>query len=300
MSTSTKLLQTTQLGEWHALVEKLPAPLRDVHFLPEMMLPYEEIEAGLGVLLVEQTDSGYMIQPLLRDPIGFVRHPYNFGGPVANEGYRELGSNVPCICTLNPFFANHQNELLGNKAEFVKESVWADLEQPIKMRGTTRHTYQKSVDAGVTFEPAETNQKNISLFSKMYDQTMDRVGADPHWRFPQTWFEWFFHHLPERANLFFAMDHKEPVAGCILLHGYGTCYYHFASSLDTCDPGKGTNHCMVFNSMLWAKEHDCSKFHLGGGVDPDDGVFRFKAGFSELRAPVYRFDSKGSTKCRVA
>jgi len=42
---------------------------------------------------------------------------------------------------------------------------------------------------------------------------------------------------------------------------------------------------------LWAKRSGYRRYHLGGGVTSkaDDSLLRFKAGFSDLRAPLYTY-----------
>jgi hypothetical protein len=47
---------------------------------------------------------------------------------------------------------------------------------------------------------------------------------------------------------------------------------------------------VVYDTLQWAKTHGKRRLILGGGYTPDDGIFRFKASFSPLRArfQVYR------------
>jgi Acetyltransferase (GNAT) domain len=285
-----KLYLTNQREEWHNYVTQLPPHLRDVHFLPEMMVPYEETRMGRGMLLVDECGGEFLIQPLLRLTNGELRHPYNFGGPIATPDYKLHSPELrgPVFCTLNPFLAEAQLGLL-KWAMYRKDVVWVDLTRPVKLRQTTRHCVAKAEKAGAYLKLVSTHEA-VSLFIQMYHLTMKRNAAAPHWFFPLEWFLSFVRALAENATLFLAYCNDELQAGCILLHGFGTCYYHFAASYGK-DPN--INHFMVAKSLEWARTKGHSKFHLGGGVQPDDGLFRFKAGFSALRAPVYQCENRG-------
>jgi lipid II:glycine glycyltransferase (peptidoglycan interpeptide bridge formation enzyme) len=87
----------------------------------------------------------------------------------------------------------------------------------------------------------------------------------------------------------FAKIEDEVVGACILIHAYGTCYYHFAVS--SREP-KGIAHRMVTWAAELARSEGYKRFHLGGGVNGNDGLFTFKSGFSDLRLPVYKHESK--------
>ena len=47
----------------------------------------------------------------------------------------------------------------------------------------------------------------------------------------------------------------------------------------------------MLETALWARRSGCSRYHLGGGVTStgDDTLLRFKAGFSDRRAPLYTY-----------
>jgi hypothetical protein len=287
-----RLYLTDQADEWQRFVTRLPEHLRDVHFLPGMMAPYEACGMGQGMLLVDESPNGFLIQPLLRNTNGEIRHPFNFGGPIATPDHNQPTPELrgPVFCTLNPFLAEEQRKLV-NGADHTKDVVWVDLTGSIKLRQTTRHCVQKAEHAGATFEAVEPKgYVQMAQFHGMYIATMQRNNAKPHWLFPLQWYISFLHNLQHHATLFLAYIEGRVLAGCILLHGFRTCYYHFAASTGE-DPN--INHFMVAKAIEWAQVNGHKRFHLGGGVAPDDGLFRFKAGFSTLRAPVYQYQWGG-------
>lgn len=286
-----KLLTTAQAHEWRSYIDKLPNHLKDVHFLPEMMLPYEVAGLGTGILVVEEDTTGFVLQPLLKMADGSTRHPFNFGGPVRDGTIKP--TLVDQICTLNPFLNDHQRMIFQGRVEHVKDTVWVDLTQPIKLRDKTKHTLGHAPEAGAVTSVVN-DQSSVSLFASMYDETMRRVDADPHWLFPYRWFNQLINGMPNNITMLQVSVGNTKCATCILLHGFDTCYYHFAASWSTSQ--RGVNHLMVLRAIEWARDNGFKRFHLGGGVRPGegDGLFKFKSGFSKLRLPVYRYDSRNT------
>jgi lipid II:glycine glycyltransferase (peptidoglycan interpeptide bridge formation enzyme) len=74
------------------------------------------------------------------------------------------------------------------------------------------------------------------------------------------------------------------------MHAFGTAYYHFAGSRDA-HPGLRASNLMLLESALWARGAGFTRYHLGGGVtrSAGDSLLRFKAGFSDRRAPLYTY-----------
>lgn len=281
-----KVLSTAQSAQWRSYLHRLPPGLQDIHFQPEMMLPYEEAGLGRGMLAVVEQGNEFMIQPLLEMKDGVVRHPYNFGGPVATEGFEPTGAVFPSIFTLNPFLHEHQNKLINQQAKYVKDTVWIDLTKPFDLRQTTRHMIEKARNVGVLVVPVDPHD-NVETFSHLYDVYMSSVDADPHWFFPLIWFKVLLNHLGKAMSTLMLAKLEEKVVGaCLLIHAHETCYYHFAVSRR--EP-KGIAHRMVVQAADLARFKGFKKFHLGSGLKPDDGLYNFKAGFSDRRLPIFTY-----------
>lgn len=281
-----RVISTADLGKWHEYLNWMPSEVQDVHFLPEMMLPYEVTGRGRGGLVIDEHESGRMIMPILKIN-GQLHHPFNFGGPIATPEYvGKVALGGPMFCTLNPFLHKYQQPLL-QVVEYQKESVWIDLTSPLKFRQTTRHCIEKAESKGAEFIKVG-GDRYLKTFVKMYDNTMNRVGAAAHWRFDFDWFRSFVANLQGNCGLYMVTINGEPECGCILLHGYGSCYYHFAASFGK-NPTWGLGHFMVSKACEVARDLKCKRLHLGGGVQPRDGLFTFKSGFSDQTLPVYKY-----------
>lgn len=283
-----KILRTAQSAQWRSYLYRLPPGLQDIHFHPEMMMPYEKARLGEGMLAVVEQGNGFMIQPLLKMNDGIIRHPYNFGGPVALDGFEPTDAIFPSTFILNPFLHEHQNKLINQQAKHVKDTVWIDLTKPFDLRQTTRHMVEKADVAGVVVKPTLALIEEIETFCHMYNEYMASIGAAEYWRFPLVWFRVLLRALGNaNSALLFAKQGKEIVGGCLLIHDHETCYYHFGFS--NREP-KGVAHRMVISAAEFARNEGYKRFHLGGGVEANDGLFMFKSGFSDLRLPIYKYE----------
>lgn len=294
-----------QIGdpEWVRLINALPISRRDIHFDQRMLAPYCAAygwKAGLAYL---QEGDDFIIQPILIDGKKQLRHAYNFGGPVL-VGVASLQEHLSGLrfwaqekgalgeyCTLNPFFYEHQCNLLTNgstiKPLLIKEAVYIDLNN-IKPRGTTRRLANKAQAAGVTV--VEAGLASLPIFTKMYNEATEYLSMKEHWRFPETFFNALYR-IP-KARLMIASLNGEPKASCILLagHPYETAYYHFAASTER--TSLGVSHLLVLAAAEYCKGLGHKRLFLGGGItnDPKDSLLTFKSGFSKLRLPVYSYE----------
>lgn len=293
--------------EWTSRLGSLPDHKRDVHFYPQMYAPYVATYgwAAKAALTVEGED--FIIQPFLLTHDGQMRHAYNFGGPIGahkeNAGafaqhraslwkWGVEHSVTSCFITLNPFLYTHQCMFLnehGNLVQHAKEVVFIDLNN-MKLRGTTRRLANKAQGLGAQVMTVSPTKENVQVFNEIYTNTMDRAKAKEYWYTPPKFFQELL--LLAGGKLMLVTYKGEVEAGCIIIPSYANriCYYHYAGSYNRY-PQDGISHMMVLAAAEFAKSLGCDKLHLGGGVtaDPNDGLLTFKAGFSDLRAPVYTY-----------
>lgn len=290
--------------EWMERIEALPPDLRDIHFTPFLLAPYVAAFGWKAGLAVTSEQDQFIIQPLLVNDKGELRHAYNFGGPVGTDDaqplkykhfnyvklWAEQNGAERSYATLNPFLAAYQDLLVPVGVTRVKDVVYMDLKSP-SVRGTTRRLANKAQGAGVVVNDVPRTVGNAQLFYNFYTLTMTRAQAAKHWFLPAGFFHSLLALVPTSALLVATLEGK-PQAACIVIGSpNGIAYYHFAGSLNQ-HPKLGISHAMVLAAAEFAANVlDCDKLHLGGGVKPhlDDGLLTFKAGFSDLRAPVFTY-----------
>jgi hypothetical protein len=315
--------------EWGGFIARLPVGLRDIHFLPEYGRVYAATYGVEPRLAVFESEYGFVLQPFIirsldklpflqeRKLQGFrdIANAYGHGGPLVACGahaaeqsllaafereyvaYGKAQAFASEFCSLHPLLENADGlSRLGMELAQEKEVVVMDLgadetELWRQVRKGHKSSIAKARRENVKIEHVAGNEQNLDAFKALYYATMERVNSAGRWRFPQNYFRNCVEVLGEaRTSLHFARIGEELAVATILMHDFGTAYYHFAGS----DPrfnGMGANNLLVYEAALWAKRSGYRHFFLGGGVTAgvDDSLFIFKSGFSALRAKLYTY-----------
>jgi hypothetical protein len=130
--------------------------------------------------------------------------------------------------------------------------------------------------------PAQTLE-DIQAFHRIYTETMQRNAAAPHYYFPLDYFLSFFTTMPDQALFMLAEHEGQIIAGTLYLHDDEDVISYLGGADQAFQNFRPTN-AIVFETIRWGMRHAKRRLILGGGYRPDDGIFRFKASFSALRA----------------
>jgi len=246
-----------------------------------------------------------------------IANAYGFGGPLCNLPagsetaralYVRFAEAFAAWCddediatefaVLHPFLAEHQLALLRGTLHprHEKDVVYIDLDQSEAglahgVNRGNRSSIAKARRFGVRVEKVEPSRPNLELFGGLYRDTMVRRNAAARWFLPEGFFDVFCRCVgPARSSLFFALTGGEVECACLLMHAFGTAYYHFAGARDA-RPELRASNLMMLETALWARTAGFTRYHLGGGVSSSAGdtLLRFKAGFSDRRAPLYTY-----------
>lgn len=186
--------------------------------------------------------------------------------------------------------------IAGIEPTLQKEVVYVDLEggrDAIRqgLRKGHRSSVTKALRLGADVARVAPTPAALVGFRRLYLGTMDRNRAAERWYFPDSYFADCFAELGDAgASLFEVRIDGQLAAASILLHAFDTAYYHFSGSDDRfADSGAGT--LLVYEMACWAASQGCRRMHLGGGVSSaaDDGLLRFKSGFSPRREPLHAY-----------
>jgi Acetyltransferase (GNAT) domain len=245
-----------------------------------------------------------------------IANPYGYGGPLSNAADPGIGQRLYTryaeaftawcnaqelaseFASLHPFMADHQLGLIGQTLapRHEKDVVFIDLSLGEKAifaginRGH-RSSLNKARRAGVQIKKVPPSARNLDIFNEIYRETMLRRKAAARWFVPDTYFSNCCRHLgPNRISMFFAFVGDVVECAYLLMHDFGVAYYHFASTRAQF-PELRANNLTMYETALWAQRAGYARYHLGGGVTSREGdtLLRFKAGFSDLRAPLYTY-----------
>jgi hypothetical protein len=309
---------------WTGLFNRLPPQFQDVHFSVDYGRAYERSYGQQVLLAAYGDSDSYLLMPfLLRDvgrlpwmsnaaiegPVYDISSLYAFGGPVARvrdeQADRRLHADFHqaftqyCLSNriatqfvaFHPLLENHkglqETGLVEVKAR--KPVVWIDLTADAanlfrNLPRNHRRSIAKARRLGVRTGVQPCDPPAADTFKELYLAKMQALAADERWLLPHSYCEDFSQCLgPRRISLFNATREGETLASALTLRSGEIAHHHLigarGDALRLC-----AHHLLLHDLALWARAQGCKQLLLGGGVEPDDGVFRFKARFSSRRS----------------
>ena len=317
----------TDAEDWQRCIDRLPPDRRDLHYLPEYGRIYRSTYAQEPFLAVLEDARGIVLQPFVKrrlDELPFLRdrglderyhdiaNAYGYGGIVAASDFDEAGqvrdfeSAFLDYCRAEHFASEfailhprfHAERLIAQSGTAApmrqKTVVYIDCREDRQQRWSRlrkghKSSITKARRGGVQVDLVAPTPANFAQLNALYTETMRRNGAQPRWFFPD---DYFFNCLESlgtaRCSLFFARIGDCVIAASIVIHAFDTAYYHFSGS-NAEYQALGAGNLLVYEISDWVHDRGYRWLHLGGGVTnaPDDSLFRFKSGFSDVRAELY-------------
>ncbi|MEV0155927.1 GNAT family N-acetyltransferase [Micromonospora sp. NPDC050686] len=158
------------------------------------------------------------------------------------------------------------------------------------MAGRCRTAVRKALRSGLEASIRRADGDDLtaaSSFRTLYERTMERVGSDPRYVFPDRYYRLL--HLDLGKSLLVAEVHDPDgvvVASALFMRHGDRMHYHLAGS-DVSAARSGANNLLLWTVFEWAAGHGCATVHLGGGVRPDDSLFQFKKSFGGVRTEFW-------------
>lgn len=222
--------------------------------------------------------------------------PYGYGGPLADTlisddaqevFLKELGeycrenSIVSQFVRFHPLLDNY-NALPGVfETRYLRDTIYidtSDKELIIKnMDSKNRNMVRKAIKNNITVVRKEIDETED--FISMYNETMAKNDAEEYYIFDKKYFD-YLTSLKENAGVFYAIYDGKPISGAIMYYNDSYMHYHLAGS-NTEFRKYAPNNLLLYEAACWACEHGIKKFHLGGGMAPDDSLFGFKKQFND-------------------
>jgi len=256
---------------------------------PIFLRPLSELPFAAGHL-IQAWDS---VSPEYTGPIalGDASHQTaaHFSGRVAE--YCQKERIIAEFAHLHPW--NHFAHSLATPPVPDREIVYVDLAWPEDQLWQSSFSYpcrkniKRALREGVRVFPA-TTMKHVKEFHRIYLKTMERNKAQAHYYFPLDYFVAFFEKMPDNCRFALAEHKGQIIAGTLFLHDDTDVYSYLGGADDDFQQVRPTN-TVVYETIQWSKQQGKQRLILGGGYQPDDGIFRFKASFSPLRATFHTY-----------
>jgi hypothetical protein len=290
----------TRDPRWDELVDASPAP--DVYYRPGYCRAYEAAGHGRAVAVV--TDGALF--PLLLRPLPFGEDgfdavtPYGYGGalftepgPVKSADLRQLrdwcvaNEVVSCLLRLHPLLGGSEqlSEIDGGEVE-IRDHGPTTAVDPRQIDPDTRRLVgmSKGRKADLTIARRElqlswgSGEDALADFRRVYDGTMERLGAGEFYVFPPEYYRMLAEGLGERFAVALARRGDEVVGGALFLGDRRFAHYHLSGTTDAGRELKAGT-LLVHAGAEWAAERGSELLHLGGGTFGADSLFAFKKSF---------------------
>jgi len=178
-----------------------------------------------------------------------------------------------------------QQSIVSGHPTFVLEptdsdSAWSGLDKHC------RNKVRKALKGGYTGNIRRASRQDVapdSDFRRIYEQTMQRVDAPALYVFGDQYYQELFAGMS--PNLFVAEVRDQTgvvVSSGLRIRHADRLHAHLAGSYRD-DARMGTNNLMMWTATEFTVDQGLRQFHIGGGVIPDDSLFKFKSSFGGRR-----------------
>ena len=146
-----------------------------------------------------------------------------------------------------------------------------------------RNMVRRAINGGLKSQVVD-HSATMEQFRSLYADTMQRVGADPAYRFGDSYFERLANLSPERLQMIALSDDQGVHSmGIFLAEGKGMHYHLSASRGNQRVPG--ASNLLIHQAVELAISTERSWLHLGGGLlaNGEDSLSRFKRSISDMQ-----------------
>ncbi|HID78785.1 MAG TPA: GNAT family N-acetyltransferase [Planctomycetaceae bacterium] len=164
-----------------------------------------------------------------------------------------------------------------------RENVIRDLRPPeselwMDFKHKVRKNVNKAQRSGVDVEVDRTGA-SVGDFLGIYQHTMRRRQAGQMYHFDQEFFNRIHQQLGGQFAYFHAVHEGRVVSTELVLISADSVYSFLGGTAEAAFPYR-PNDLIKYEIIRWAKAQGKHWFVLGGGYQPDDGIFRYKAAFA--------------------
>ena len=222
--------------------------------------------------------------------------PYGYGGPLINgvlfdeqqiQFLKELKEYcfekkiVSQFVRFHPLLENHMAVPLCIENRYLRDTIYIDTASPeiivANMDTKNRNMVRKARKSGVRIERVPID--DYREFIDIYNETMIKDNADEYYIFNEEYFK-SLEMMKNNACIFYSEYEEIPISGAIVFYNEQYMHYHLAGTRTTFRKFSPSN-LLLYEAACWGCEQGIKKFHLGGGMLPDDNLFLFKKKFNK-------------------
>lgn len=304
-----RIIACSNQTEWNKIVKSFAA--WDVYYLfqyarslqlhgdGEPLLVYYESEQMRVAYVVMQTDiadSIYFKEEIDKNRCFDWSTPYGYGGPLI-EGKRDENELqkfekelrqyckengiVSQFCRFHPILQNQDIQGSTSEVLYLKKTVCIDLadQETIwkNMTSNCRQNIRKATgnDIKIFWDRGE----QLEHFIYVYEATMRYHDAEEFYFFQKKYFQYLADNLRENMCIFYAAYGETVVCAALFLFNDKYFHYHLGGTLPEYR-NLGAMNLLLYEAAKWGEEKGIKIMHLGGGVQAEDSLLRFKKQFN--------------------
>ena len=229
------------------------------------------------------------VTPEYSGPFGIKSSSAGEFSQLVHESFRDLGV-IAEFMHLNPWQVDAAL-LQDGETSFNREVVWVDVSLSHDNLWTNHFTHacRKNIKRSQSeklriFEASCVG--DIREFNRIYCDTMDRNQALSSYYFPLEYFVSIFENFGAHSRFVLAEQKGTVIAATLYLHDRENVFSYLGGADYGFQHTRPSN-AIVYDTIDWARRLGKKRLVLGGGYRPDDGIFKFKSSFSNLRTPFY-------------
>ncbi len=219
--------------------------------------------------------------------------PYGYGGwLIEGEKTDELFKAYHSWCENNgiisefvrfhPMVKNHEKASPFYEVIQLGEVIHMNLASPeviwSNLTGFNQNRVRKAIKNSVKIYSGRYPEI-YEAFRKIYNSTMEKVGAEDYYYFEPGFYTSVLNDLPQNAQVFYAVKDGTVIAASIILAANQMMNYHLSGSVKEYSSLAAMN-LLLYEAALWGTANGYKSLYLGGGVGSgEDSLFKFKRTF---------------------
>lgn len=251
---------------------------------PYLLRPVQELPfaRGLATPRGDSCSTEYRGPLWLQDgrPAGVPRFADIFADHCREQGIiAEFGHLNPWMADdlIEPGHLRENREIIYVDLTRTADEIWTR-----SLSSDARRQTKQGQRAGVRVRRAASTD-DVREFHRLYTLTMERREALNHYFFPLDYFLAFFETMSAHSFFVLAEYEGRVVAGGLFFQDRTEVRWHLSAADREFASVRPVN-VYLYDTICRALGQGRERMILGGGYGKNDGVFRFKANFSPLRA----------------
>ena len=262
---------------------------------------------GINVVMKRDiANDAHFIGKLPKNTFFDFATPYGYGGWIIEgddtaqlfseyENWLKNNGIVSEFVRFHPMIMNHVKCADYYDVVQLGEVVHMDLSSPEciweNIISKNRNVIRKAVKNGVKIYNGRFPEI-FEIFTEIYNQTMDKDGADSYYYFKKEFYDSLLDDLPYNSQVFYAQVDNKVIAASVILAANGRMNYHLSGSVREYGSLAPTN-LLLYKAALWGNANGYKSFYLGGGVGSgEDNLFKFKRAFYKGEINRFRIGRK--------